>query len=45
MKNLKQQIKNGVIITAFLVALYLIYIFAIYWDVIVEAFKAGWDSI
>ena len=45
MKNLKQQIKNGVIITAFLVALYLIYIFATYWDVIVEAFMAGWESV
>ena len=45
MKNIKQQIKNGMIVIALLAALYLIYIFATYWDVIIEAFKAGWESV
>ncbi len=41
MKNPKETIKNIILVTLLLVALSLIYIFARYWSVAVEAFKAG----
>ena len=44
MGNKKQLIKNILIGTALVAVLYLIYIFAQYWDIAVEAFKAGWES-
>jgi capsular polysaccharide biosynthesis protein len=45
MKINPQQLKNLVLAILLMVALYLIYIFASYWDVITEAFMAGWESV
>lgn len=41
MKNRNENIKRLLIAASLAVALYLIYIFARYWSVAVEAFKAG----
>lgn len=45
MKITKQQIKNVAFAVLLAAALYLIYIFAAYWDVITQAFMAGWESV
>lgn len=45
MKITPQQLKNLVLATLLVAALYLIYIFVVYWDVIAEAFMAGWHSV
>lgn len=45
MKITGQQIKNAALWVLLVAALYLIYIFASYWDVIAEAFMAGWESV
>ena len=44
MKKEKLKRKNILIALVLLAALYLIYIFVQYWDIAVEAFKAGWES-
>jgi capsular polysaccharide biosynthesis protein len=45
MKINPQQLKNLVLAILLMVALYLTYIFVVYWDVIAEAFMAGWHSV
>ncbi|MBR4883517.1 MAG: hypothetical protein IKU18_06520 [Bacteroidales bacterium] len=45
MKITRHLIKNVAIAVLLAAALYIIYIFAAYWDVIVEAFMAGWESV
>ena len=42
MKKEKLKRRNILIALVLLAALYLIYIFARYWDIAVEAFKKGW---
>lgn len=44
MKKRKQIVKKLLIAALLLAALYLIYIFAGYWDIALEAFRSGWEG-
>ncbi len=41
----KQIIRRILIAALLLATLYLIYIFAEYWDIALEAFKSGWEGV